>query len=422
MTETRAAEVVGEGLTQGFLTESKIRVLAVRGLNQLGLDGQRVLVLIPDGTRTMPMPLIFGILDQELRSRTASLDFLVALGTHPPMSDIELSCLIGRTVSNGLAGRSRIYNHRWDDPAALVTLGEISAEEVAEITGGRMKRAVPVRLNKLVLDYDYILICGPVFPHEVAGFSGGAKYFFPGIAGPEMIHITHWLGALLTSFEIIGTQETLVRAMIHRATQFVGRPHALMALVVLPEGTAGLYCGPTSDAWSAAAELSGQRHIIWLREPVKRALAVMPPMYTDLWTGAKGMYKLEPVIADGGELVIYAPHIHEVSIVHGKVIEEIGYHCRDYFLAQWDRYGQVPGGLLAHSTHLKGKGTYDTSSGIETPRITVTLATGIPDDRCRRINLGYLDPASVNLEEWSRHQDWLVAKRAGEMLYRIRPG
>jgi nickel-dependent lactate racemase len=420
ITETHASEVVGEGLSQGFLTESQIRELAARWLGQLKLDGRRVLVLIPDGTRTMPMPLIFDILDQELGGRTASLDFLVALGTHPPMTDLDLTRLIGRTVSKGSTGRNRIYNHSWDDPAALVTLGEISAEEVAEMTGGRMKRAVPVRLNKLILDYDYILICGPVFPHEVAGFSGGAKYFFPGITGPDMIHITHWLGALLTSFEIIGTQETLVRAMIHRATQFVDRPHSLMALVVLPEGTAGLYCGPTSEAWSAAAELSAHRHIIWLKEPVKRALAVMPPMYTDLWTGAKGMYKLEPVIADGGELVIYAPHIREVSSVHGKVIEEIGYHCRDYFLAQWDRYGQVPGGLLAHSTHLKGKGRYDASSGVETPRITVTLATGIPEDRCRRINLGYLDPASVNLEEWNGHKDWLVAKRAGEMLYRIR--
>jgi lactate racemase len=420
ITESRAIEVLGDGLSQGFLTESQIRQIAARGLNQLDLDGKRILVLIPDGTRTMPMPLIFDILDQELSGRTAALDFLVALGTHAPMSDLELTRLIGRTVSNGSAGRNRIYNHRWDDPAALGTLGEISAEEVAEMTSGRLKRAVPVRLNKLILDYDHILICGPVFPHEVAGFSGGAKYFFPGIAGPEMIHITHWLGALLTSFEIIGTQETLVRAMIHRATQFVNVPHSLMALVVLPEGTAGLYCGPTFDAWSAAAELSGQRHIVWLKEPVKRALAVMPPMYTDLWTGAKGMYKLEPVIADGGELVIYAPHIHEVSSVHGKVIEEIGYHCRDYFLAQWDRYGEIPGGLLAHSTHLKGKGTYDASSGVETPRITVTLATGIPEDRCRRINLGYLDPASVNLEEWSPRQDWLVAKRAGEMLYRIR--
>jgi len=366
------------------------------------------------------MPLIFDILEQELGGRAASLDFLVALGTHPSMSDIQLAQLIGRTVLNGSAGRSRIYNHQWDDSTALVTLGEISAEETAEITGGRLRQVVPVRLNRLILDYDHILICGPVFPHEVAGFSGGAKYLFPGISGPEMIHITHWLGALITSFEIIGTEDTLVRRMIHRAARFVDKPHSLMALVVLPEGTAGLYCGPTVETWSKAAGLSEQRHIVWLEKPVRRALAVMPPMYTDLWTGAKGMYKLEPVIADGGELVIYAPHIHEVSSVHGKVIDEIGYHCRDYFLAQWDRFGQYPGGLLAHSTHVKGKGAYDASSGVESPRITVTLATGIPEDRCRRINLGYLDPASVNLDEWSRRDDWLVVKRAGEMLYRTR--
>jgi nickel-dependent lactate racemase len=421
ITETPATAVVGQGLRQGFLTESQIRSLAAEGLSRLKLDGRRVLVLIPDGTRTMPMPLMFEILEQELAGRAAAVDFLVALGTHPPMNDGQLSALVGRTVRDGSSGRSRIYNHRWDDEAALVTLGEISAEEVESITGGRMRRAVPVRLNRLILDYDHILICGPVFPHEVAGFSGGAKYFFPGIAGPEMIHITHWLGALLTSFEIIGTPDTLVRAMIHRAAEFVDRPHSLMALVVRPEGTAGLYCGPTLEAWSAAAELSGQRHVVWLKHPVQRALAVMPAMYTDLWTGAKGMYKLEPVIADGGELVIYAPHIREVSSVHGRIIDEIGYHCRDYFLAQWDRFGRYPGGLLAHSTHLKGKGAYDASTGVETPRITVTLATGISEEHCRRINLGYLDPASVNVDEWSQREDWLVVKRAGEMLYRTGP-
>src|SRR5512143_3098792 len=163
ITASPATEVVGEGLHQGFLTESQIRTLAARGLARLELDGRRVLVLIPDGTRTMPMPLIFDILERELGGRTASLDFLVALGTHPPMSDTQLTRLIGRPVQNGSAGQRRIYNHRWDDPEALITLGEISAEEIAEITGGRMHRAVPVRLNRLVLDYDHILICGPVF-------------------------------------------------------------------------------------------------------------------------------------------------------------------------------------------------------------------------------------------------------------------
>ena len=166
-----------------------------------------------------------------------------------------------------------------------------------------------MRLNRLILDYDHILICGPVFPHEVVGFSGGAKYFFPGIAGPEIIHFTHWLGALITSYEIIGTPETVVRAVINRAVELVDRPHSLLALVAFPEGVAGVYCGPTLETWAQAAELSAQRHIVWVEKPFQRVLSIMPPIYRDLWTGAKGMYKLEPVVADGGEVVIYAPHI-----------------------------------------------------------------------------------------------------------------
>jgi len=144
-------------------------------------------------------------------------------------------------------------------------------------------------------------------------------------------------------------------------------------------------------------------------------------MYDDLWTAAKGMYKLEPAVADGGEVVIYAPHITEVSYTHGHLIDEIGYHCREYFLGQWDRFGAYPGGVLAHSTHVKGLGTYDPQRGIEVPRIRVTLATGIGPERCARINLGYLDPATVRLEDWQNLEDEgiLLVPRAGEMLYRV---
>ncbi len=419
MPATLRSSVVSAGVNTGFLTDAEVRRIAAEGLARLELDGQRVLVLIPDGTRTMPMPLMFEILEQELGARVAALDFLVALGTHPPMDDAQLTAHVGCSVSDGRVGRRRIYNHAWDDPAAFVTLGEIPAVEIQELTGGRLNQAVPVRLNRLILDYDHILICGPVFPHEVVGFSGGAKYFFPGIAGPEIIHFTHWLGALITSYEIIGTPETVVRAVIHRAVELVDRPHSLLALVAFPEGVAGIYCGPTLETWAQAAALSAQRHIVRVQKPYQRVLSIMPPIYRDLWTGAKGMYKLEPVVADGGEVVIYAPHIREVSVVHGKLIDEIGYHCRDYFTQQWDRFGKYPGGILAHSTHVKGKGTYDPARGIENPRIRVTLATGIPEERCRRIHLGYLDPASVDPEEWKSHSDWLVVPRAGEMLYRL---
>jgi nickel-dependent lactate racemase len=387
----------------------------------MNLAGLKVLVLIPDGTRTMPMPLLFRILEEELGGRVRTLDYLVAAGTHPPMDDIQLSKHLGCTVRNEAVGPRRIFNHQWDDPATFEHLGRIPASEISRLTGGLASEDVPVTLNRLILNYDHILICGPVFPHEVAGFSGGGKYFFPGIAGPDIIHFTHWLGALVTSYSIIGVAETPVRSVIDRAVRMIPRPHSLIGLVTTHEGVAGVWCGDTREAWSAAASLSAQRHIVWTEKPYRRVLAIMPEMYDDLWTGAKGAYKMEPAVADGGEVVIYAPHIREISKVHGRLIEQIGYHCRDYFLAQWERFRSYPGGILAHSTHVKGQGTYDPATGAETPRIQVTLATSIPESVCRAVNLGYLDPAAVEPSEWldRAEEGWLVVLRAGEMLYKV---
>jgi nickel-dependent lactate racemase len=200
-------------------------------------------------------------------------------------------------------------------------------------------------------------------------------------------------------------------------------PTACFALVVTPEGLAGLYFGTARDAWEHASRLSARRHIVWLPEPMNQVLSVMPPMYADLWTAGKGMYKIEPVVADGGEVIIYAPHIREVSFTHGKVLDEIGYHCRDYFLAQPEKFARYPGGVVAHSTHVKGLGTYDRVTGIETPRVRVTLSTGIPEQRCRRINLGYRDPATIDIAAFSgrEREGILVVPRAGEMLYRLKP-
>jgi nickel-dependent lactate racemase len=417
--EPEPGTVVGRGVPEGFLSGEELAALARAGLAQLPVDGRRVLVLIPDGTRTMPMPMVFETLERELGPRVAALDYLVALGTHIPMSDEQLARHVGQPVTNGRAGERRIFNHRWDDPSTFVKLGELPAHEISDLTEGRLRQTVPVALNRLLVEYDHVLICGPVFPHEVVGFSGGTKYLFPGVAAPDIIHFTHWLGALITNYDVIGTADTPVRAVIDRAAGLLWTPVSLLAVVVTHEGVAGMFCGDPKAAWRQAATLSARRHVIWVDRPYSRVLAIMPRLYDDLWTAAKGMYKMEPAIADGGEVVIFAPHVTEVSYVHGKLLDEIGYHCRDYFLTQWDRFKQYPGGILAHSTHVKGLGTYDASCALETPRIRVTLATGIPRERCERINLGYLDPAAVHPAEWAGHRDWLVVPRAGEMLYRV---
>lgn len=414
--------VIGKGSANRFLDDDEISAIVQEAFEYVPLNGKRVLVLIPDGTRTMPMPLMFRLFEEILRPRTRGLDYLVALGTHQPMTDAQLTKLIGRPVTDGRCGEAHIYNHRWDLPETFLTLGHISAAEISGLSNGLMARDVPVSLNKRILDYDHIIVCGPVFPHEVVGFSGGNKYFFPGIGGAQIIDFTHWLGAMITNYDVIGAGHTPVRAVIDRAAQFIPRPKSCFALVVTKEGTAGLYFGTPEEAWKPASALSSQTHIVWVDKPFKRVLSVLPELYDDLWTGAKGMYKMEPAIADGGEVVIYGPNITEVSYTHGKLIDEVGYHCRDYFVKQWEKFKNYPGGVLAHSTHVKGLGSYVAATGIETPRIRVTLATGIPEERCRRINLGYCDHTKINFDEWKNREDEgvVIIPRAGETLYRVK--
>jgi lactate racemase len=413
---------IGKGFSERALSEDEIREVVAAASAQMQVKGKRVLTIIPDGTRTMPMPLMFRMIQEQIGAQAAASDYLVALGTHPLMSEEQLTRMFGRAVKNGLCDSARVFNHRWDLPETFAEVGTIPASDVAEVSGGLLAEAIRVKVNRMIFQYDQVLICGPVFPHEVVGFSGGNKYLFPGISGKEMIDQTHWLGALLGSYNLIGTCTTPVREMIDRAAAKITVPVACLALVLTKEGVSGLYFGAAREAWKSAAAFSSQKHIEWVERPYRRVLSVMPEMYGDIWTAAKGMYKAEPAIEDGGEVVIYAPHITEISYTHGAFIDRIGYHCRDYFLKQWERFADVPRGVLAHSTHLRGQGTYDANTGVEKDRIRVTLATGIPEERCRRLNLGYLDPAAVRVEEWrGREQDGIkLIPRAGEILYRIK--
>jgi nickel-dependent lactate racemase len=384
---------------------------------------QKVLVLIPDHTRSLPLPFLFRSL-VDLLQDTAQLDFMVALGTHPPLSEAQLCHLVGITPDEHREkfAAHRILNHAWDDPTALQTIGVITQDEVKEMAGERwhpsLGEDVPVRINKTIFDYDHVLILGPTFPHEVVGFSGGAKYLFPGISGPEMINATHWLGALAGVVGTIGIKDTPVRAMIHAAAEKVTVPLTLIALVVEHDELAGMFIGDHVQAWEAAADLSAQRHIQWVDQPYQRVLSCAPTMYDELWTGAKAMYKLEPAVATGGEVIIYAPHLDTVSHVHGKYIYEVGYHILDYFLQDWERYKHIPLGVLAHSTHVRGGGVME--NGREKPNVKVTLASKISPEDCTRLNLGYCDPASIQIEAWQNPEDEgiLYVPKAGEILYR----
>ncbi len=382
----------------------------------------RILVIIPDATRTAPLPTIFPLICDLLLGQVAALDFLIALGTHPPMSEQARLTLVGISDAERRNRYSNInlFNHVWDDPSELVTLATISDEEVYSITEGLIKRPLPVTINRKVLDYDIAMVCGPVFPHEVAGFSGGNKYFFPGISGSEVIDFTHWTGALMSSRAIIGTYDTPIRRLINRAANELPCKRVFMNLVVQDNNLAGIYIGDDEDqSWLRAAQHSAQLHITWMKKPVSQAFAIIPLMYDDLWTGAKGMYKLEPVIADGGEILLYAPHISELSYTHGTLLDTIGFHGTDYFKAHWDKYCHYPWTVLAHAAHVRGQTAY--KNGVETPRIHLTLASQIPKERCDKVGLGYCDPRSIDLPSWRdrNDSDYLYVPKAGEHLYKL---
>lgn len=426
-----------------LLNESEIRDTLTQALERQ-FTNQRLLILIPDHTRSLPLPFLFRALVEILHD-AKQLDFMVALGTHPALSDESLNQLVGITSAERACLASgkgfgepsvfvresekspltRLLNHAWDDPTALTSIGVIEQDQIKQIAGERWHSSLPnsvdIRLNNAALAYDHILILGPTFPHEVVGFSGGAKYLFPGISGPDMINATHWLGALAGVVGTIGVKDTPVRAMIHAAAEKLSTPVTLIALTVEGHELSGLFIGDHLSAWSAAADLSAQRHIRWCEKPFQRVLSCAPAMYDELWTGAKAMYKLEPAVAVGGEVVIYAPHLDVVSHVHGKYIYEIGYHILPYFLQDWDHFKHIPLGVLAHSTHLRGSGVM--ADGLEKPNVRVTLASKIPPADCARLNLGYLDPASIKIDEWKNREDEgiLYVPKAGEILYRLKP-
>jgi nickel-dependent lactate racemase len=415
-----AAVVGGPG---GVLTEEEVTAFVHQQLAAVDLDGRSVCVVVPDATRSCPLPLLLTAVHGALTGRVTRLTVLIALGTHAPMTEAQLARHLGHPAGDRAARYPgmTVLNHEWADPATFVSLGVISADRVAELSGGRLRRQVDVQLNRAVVEHDVALVVGPVFPHEVVGFSGGNKYFFPGVAGQEIIDLSHWLGALITSADIIGTRGTTpVRALIDEAAALV--PAETLALcVVARSGSGALHAatfGEPRSAWAAAAEVSAQTHVRYLDAPVRRVLAVIPERYEDMWTAAKGFYKVEPVVADGGEVVIYAPHITRISAVHPE-IEEIGYHCRDWFVGQWESYRHLHWGVLAHSTHLRGAGTWDPVQG-ERCRVRVTLATGIPEDVVRRAALDYLDPASVDVEASRADGETFVVPEAGEVLFRLR--
>jgi nickel-dependent lactate racemase len=413
--------VVGESSSDG-LTSSTLTAIVREALDIIK-PGERVLAIIPDKTRDDNTNFLFPVATDFLAQRgVGSFDALVAQGTHPPMSHAQKLSKVG---SASFAGQ--LFDHRWDQPDELITIGQLSAATVKELTGGLIEQAVPVSINKLLAPgvYDTVLVFGATVPHEVAGFAGGAKYFFPGVAGPELTHTTHWLGALAQIENIIGQVETPTRRLIEAAADLIAARVISLNSVVSRDAsgelfTYALFAGEIREAFRRAAEVSRQIHIRYTGRKYRTVVALLDPHYDEMWVGGKASYKLGAVIEDGGELIIYAPHLTKLSETHGALIEKYGYapleSVRDMLGASAELRENLC--IAAHLAHVAYAGRTD-EHGRVVPRYRITMATGLDEATCKRVNLGYLDHRVLDLAALSSQPETLVVKDAGRDLYQV---
>ncbi len=419
---------VGNGTPGSDLSAGELRVILDQVLAHVAA-GARVLTIIPDKTRDDNTDLLFPFAAEILAERkVAKLDALVAQGTHVPMTDEEKRSKIGAS-ENPVPGLGHIYDHQWNVPEELVTIGELSAARVTEVTGGLITNAVPVNLNRRLGPgvYDTIIIFSATVPHEVAGFAGGAKYLFPGVAGPDLTHATHWLGALAGIENVIGRVETPTRHMIEAAADFVAAQIITLNSVITRDGdnrlrTHALFAGDFRAAFRRAAEVSRQVHIKYTGRKYKRVVALLDEHYDELWVGGKASYKLGGIIEEGGELIIYAPHLRSISETHGRLIEKYGYAPLDRVREMVALSAELQNNLAvaAHLAHVSYAGKRDTQGRV-VPRYRITMASALDEETCRRVHLGFMDYRKFRREHYEKDPDTLVVERAGRDLYLVAP-
>jgi len=419
---------IGNGAPGSDLSSGELRAILEQALSRIK-PGARVLAIIPDKTRDDNTDLLFPFAAEILAARkVAQLDALVAQGTHVPMTEEEKRSKIG-AGENPVPGLGHIYDHQWNVPEELVTIGELSAARVTELTGGLITNAVPVNLNRRLGPgvYDTIVIFSATVPHEVAGFAGGAKYLFPGVAGPDLTHATHWLGALASIENVIGRVETPTRHMIEAAADFVAAQIITLNSVITRDEdnrlrTHALFAGDFRDAFRRAAEVSRHVHIRYTGRKYKRVVALLDEHYDELWVGGKASYKLGGIIEEGGQLIIYAPHLRSISETHGRLIEKYGYAPLDRVREMVALSTELQNNLAvaAHLAHVSYAGQRDASGRI-IPRYQITMASALDEETCRRVHLGFMDHRLFRREDYENDPNTLVVERAGRDLYLVNP-
>lgn len=353
---------------------------------------KRVLAIPPDITRFYSKAGLLSEYAWEFYGEGLS-DVLPALGTHAAMTSAEIHRMFGQLPESLF----RVHDWRKD----VVTLGEVPASYLEEVSGGRITYSWPAQVNKLLRDggHDLIFSPGQVVPHEVIGMANYNKNVFVGTGGPEGINKSHFLGAAYGMEDIMGRADTPVRRVLNYASKhFASHLPILYALTVIGRNAQGelvlrgLYIGDDQECFLKASELSLQVNFQMLDEPLKKVVVYLEPEeFKSTWLGNKSIYRTRMAIADGGELIVLAPALKEFG-EDGEIdrlIRKYGYQTTPEILSAVETEEDLKQNLSA-AAHL--------IHGSTESRFTVTYCPGkLSREEIEAVNYQY-----ASLEEMTK--------------------
>ena len=346
----------------------KIGADEVRAILREVFDGmgpkKRVLALPPDFTRANSYagPITEMVYDY---FGDALTDVMPALGTHSPMTGEQIRAMFGHVP----ADRIRVHDWRND----VVTVGEVPASYVHEVSEGRLDYSWPAQVNKLLLDpsFDLILSIGQVVPHEVIGMANYTKNIFVGVGGSEGINKSHYIGATYGMERIMGRAKSPVRDVMEYArTHFIPQLPIVYVLTVRAKDeesgemvTRGLFIGDDFECFQKAADLSLETNFIMVDREIRKCLVYLDPEeFKSTWLGNKSVYRTRMALADGAELVVIAPALKEFGEDRtiDALIRKYGYKGTPHTLeaTRLNRDLQDNLGASAHLIHGSSEGRF----------------------------------------------------------------
>ncbi len=403
------------GSRQDSITPEEAREALSGVFRTLG-PRKRVLAIPPDFTRfnSYAGPLTEMVFDWYGDALT---DVMPALGTHSPMTDAQISAMFGRVPRD----RFRVHDWRHD----VVTVGEVPAEYVREVSEGRVDYSWPAQVNKLLLDpsFDLILSIGQVVPHEVIGMANYTKNIFVGVGGSSGINLSHYLGATYGMERIMGRAKSPVRDVMEYArTHFIPQlpivyVQTVMAKDPVTGGMAmkGLFIGDDFECFRRAAELSLETNFIMVDRPLKKCIVWLDPdEFKSTWLGNKSIYRTRMALADGAELIVLAPGLKEFGEDPDidALIRKYGYKGTPHTLEATRANRELQDNLSApaHLIHGSSEGRF---------RITYCPGPGMTREEIEGVGFDYapLDEMMERYDVPSLRDGWNTV--GGEDVYYI---